>query len=174
VTASTAPGWRIPDLVPVAREIFDRVLGAAQHQKQILREDVDVAADQLLDVRIDGGRVTTAGFRANVDVALRYIESWLQGTGAAAINDLMEDAATAEIARSQLWQWRRHSVTLEDGSVATADLCRTVRAEALARLTEPDRVRDHRFDDAAAILDRLVLDDEFHPFLTLLAYPLLD
>ena len=97
-----------PDLVPVAGEVFDRVLGDRPHQKDRQRDDVRVAAGDLLDVSVPGGRVTEAGVRQNVSVGLRYLDAWLGGNGAAAIDNLMEDAATAEISRSQLWQWRHH------------------------------------------------------------------
>ena len=106
-----------PDLVPLATEIFDAVLGAAPNQKDRLRDEVAVSADQLLDFTVAGGAVTVAGVRANVRVALAYLDSWLRGTGAAAIDNLMEDAATAEISRSQLWHWITRSVVLDDGSV---------------------------------------------------------
>ena len=95
-----------PDLVPVAIEVFDRVLGDRPNQKERLREEVSVGAAELLDLRVPGGAVTEAGIRANVRVALAYLDSWLRGVGAAAIDNLMEDAATAEISRSQLWHWR--------------------------------------------------------------------
>ncbi len=111
-----------PDLVPVALEPFDRTLGDAPNQKDRLREDVSVEPRQLLDVRVDGGAVTEAGVRTNVAVALQYLDAWLGGNGAAAINHLMEDAATAEISRSQLWQWRRHAVPLDDGRPFSDDL----------------------------------------------------
>ena len=99
-----------PDLVPVAAEIFDRVLGDRPNQKDRLREEVAVGADDLLDLTVPGGAVTEAGVRANVRVALAYLDSWLRGVGAAAIDNLMEDAATAEISRSQLWLWRTRGI----------------------------------------------------------------
>ena len=101
-----------PDLVPVAMEIFDRVLGERPNQKERLREEVSVGAAELLDLRVPGGAVTEAGIRANIRVALAYLDSWLRGVGAAAIDNLMEDAATAEISRSQLWHWRTRGVAL--------------------------------------------------------------
>ncbi|MGH3112919.1 MAG: malate synthase A, partial [Gaiellaceae bacterium] len=97
-----------PDLVPVATEEFDGVLGERPNQVERLREEVDVAAGDLLDVRVPEGEITDEGVRANASVGLRYLESWLRGTGAVAIDNLMEDAATAEISRSQIWQWLRH------------------------------------------------------------------
>src|SRR6187431_466761 len=110
-----------PDLVPVAGECFDAVLGDRPNQKERMREDVAVSAAQLLDLRVPGGAVTEAGIRANVRVALAYLDSWLRGVGAAAIDNLMEDAATAEIARSQLWLWRTRAVALADGRVFDTD-----------------------------------------------------
>jgi malate synthase len=122
---------------------------------------------------VDGGTISEAGYRANVSVALQYLDAWLSGNGAAAINNLMEDAATAEISRSQLWQWRTSGARLDDGREASADLYRAIREEELARLGGPTGGAG-RLGDAAALLDRLVLDDEFAEFLTLRAYGLLD
>jgi malate synthase len=160
-----------PDLVPLATEIFDGVLGDRPNQKDRLRDDVDVRAEQLVDLRIEGGRVTEAGIRANVSVALQYLDAWLGGNGAAAINNLMEDAATAEISRSQLWQWRATGTRLADGRTVTAELYRHIRQEELDALGGPET---RRLGEAAAILDDLVLDDNFADFLTLLAYPRLE
>ena len=160
-----------PDLVPLATEIFDGVLGSAPHQKQRLREEVEVSAGQLRDLRVAGGTVTEAGYRLNVSVAIQYLAAWLDGNGAAAINNLMEDAATAEICRSQLWQWRTTGTRLDDGREASADLYRAIRDEELARLGDS---AGPRVAEAAGLLDRLVLDDEFAEFLTLRAYGLLD
>ncbi len=160
-----------PDLVPVAREVFDRAFGARLDQKQRLREDVAVTAAQLVDVHIEGGRVTADGLRANVDVGLRYLDAWLRGHGAAAIHDLMEDVATAEIARSQLWQWRRHGVVLDDGGTIDGPM---LEAGIVAELEALGGRGAGRSGDAADLLRRLVLDDAFTDFLTLPAYPLLD
>jgi malate synthase len=153
-----------PDLVPVATEIFDAVLGNAPNQKTRLRADVSVTADKLLDLSVEGGSVTEAGIRANIRVALAYLDAWLRGTGAAAIDNLMEDAATAEIARSQLWLWRTRGLISVEQYAA-------IRDEELARL---GCVGEGRLKDAWDVLDHLVLDDEFAEFLTLRAYPLLD
>ncbi len=156
-----------PDLVPVAMEVFDGVLGAAPNQKHRLREDVSVSAADLLDLTVPGGMVTETGVRADVRVALAYLDSWLRGTGAAAIDNLMEDAATAEIARSQLWHWRTREIALPDGRVFDAALYGAIRDEEVARL---GGVGEGRLADAVALLDDLVLDDEFAEFLTLRAY----
>src|SRR6185436_15589835 len=123
-----------PDLVPVAKEVFDGVLGDRPNQKDRTRDEVAVAAEQLLDFTVDGGAVTVAGVRANIRVALAYLDSWLRGVGAAAIDNLMEDAATAEISRSQLWHWRTHGVVLADGRVFDEALYASIRDEELARL----------------------------------------
>jgi malate synthase len=132
---------------------------------------VSVNADQLLDLRVPGGAVTETGIRANVRVAVAYLDSWLQGVGAAAIDNLMEDAATAEISRSQLWLWRTRGVELADGRAFSAALYETVRDEELARL---GGAGEGRLAEAAGLLDRLVLDDDFAEFLTLRAYSSLD
>ena len=161
-----------PDLVPEAKAVFDRVLGDRPHQKDKLRADVRVTPDQLLDVRIEGGRVTANGLRTNVDVALQYLDAWLRGTGAVGIHNLMEDAATAEISRSQLWQWITHRVAMDGSGTMSAEAYRRVREEVVAelRLTATE---DSRLDDAAALLDELVLG-EWQDFLTLPGYKLLN
>ncbi|MEW5992037.1 MAG: malate synthase A [Chloroflexota bacterium] len=162
-----------PDLVPLATEVFDGVLGAAPHQKGRLRGDVAVTARQLRDVRVEGGRVTEAGARLNVSVALQYLDAWLGGNGAAAINNLMEDAATAEISRSQLWQWRVTGAPLDDGRPLTADRYRAIRDEELASIRGQGADAGH-LAAAADLLDALVLARDFEPFLTPRAYVLLD
>jgi len=160
-----------PDLVPVAREVFDAALGNRPNQKDRSPSVAPEAAD-LLRTAIDDGRVTEAGVRTNVTVALQYLASWLDGNGAAAINNLMEDAATAEISRSQLWQWRVNGVPLDDGRPMSAELYRAIRDEEISRLQSS--AAGFRWTDAAALLDDLVLADQFAEFLTLAAYPLLD
>ena len=160
-----------PDLVPVAREIFDRVLGDRPNQKDKVRSDVDTTAAELLDFRVEGGRITEDGVRSNISIALQYLDAWLQGQGAVGIRNLMEDAATAEISRSQLWQWIRHGATLEDGRRITPELYRQLRDEELSALGGPGQ---GRLSDAAKILDSLVLSRDFVPFLTSEAYEYLD
>jgi len=145
-----------PDLVPVATEIFDGVLGTRENQVDRQREDVRVTADDLLDFEIPGAEVTEAGLHTNVSVGVRYLHSWLNGVGAAAIDNLMEDAATAEISRSQVWQWVRHGRFGRD----------RVRAEV-------DSMRDG-MEPAAELFERVALDEDFVEFLTLPAYELLD
>jgi malate synthase len=151
--------------------VFDRVLGDRPNQKDRLRGDVAVSATELLDVAIPGGAVTEAGVRQNVSVGLRYLDAWLRGNGAAAIDNLMEDAATAEISRSQLWQWRHHRIPLADGQPVTAELYAAIRDDELARYGGR---ASGRLGEAADLLDRLVLSDDFAEFLTLDAYRLLD
>jgi malate synthase len=152
-----------PDLVPVAREVFQRKLGGRPNQKDRQREEVRVQAADLLSPDVPGGTVTEAGVRGNISVALQYLSAWLQGSGAVAIYNLMEDVATAEISRAQLWQWIQRGVALEDGERVTAELYRRLRDEELASLGEGSR-------DAAEILDSLVLEQRFTEFLTIPAY----
>jgi malate synthase len=151
-----------PDLVPVATEVFDSVLGDRPNQVERQRDDVFVRAGDLLDVQVPGGEVSEAGITSNVSVGLQYLESWLRGVGAAAIYNLMEDAATAEISRAQIWQWLRH------GKAERGQLDEIEGAE-LARLTS-----DGRWDEARAVFDQVALGDEFVDFLTLPAYDHLD
>ena len=161
-----------PDLVPVAGAVFDEVLGDKPHQKGVRRTSTPVSADQLIDATVPGGAVTEGGVRMNVEVALLYIESWLRGNGAVAIHNLMEDAATAEISRTQLWQWIRHGAGIDGAGVMTREYYQRVRAEELARLqTGADAVS--RITDAAALLDALVLG-EFEEFLTVIGYRVLE
>jgi malate synthase len=158
-----------PDLVPVVQEVFDKVLRDRPHQKDRQREDVRVTGRELLDVRVPGGRITEAGVRSDVSVALQYLEAWLRGSGAVAINNMMEDTATAEIARAQLWQWIKHKVRTEEGSPVTLERVRTMLSEELARLEE-GAVEETRLADAAQVLESLVAAREFPEFLTLGAY----
>src|SRR4029453_19144068 len=123
-----------PDLVPVCREVFDGVLGDRPNQLDRSREDVTVTAEQLLDVAATPGRVAAEGLRNDVSVGLQYLEAWLRGSGAVGINNLMEDAATAEIARSQVWQWIHNAVRLEDGTEITADLVGRIEDEELVKI----------------------------------------
>jgi malate synthase len=161
-----------PDLVPLATEVFDGVLGDRPNQKDRLRPEVHVGAADLLDFAVPGGRVSEAGVRLNVSVALQYLDAWLAGNGAAAINNLMEDAATAEISRSQLWQWRVGGARMDDGRFVTGGLYTAIRDEELAALGGPAG-GNGRLADAADLLDGLVLDDEFTEFLTIPAGALL-
>ncbi|HEY9477818.1 MAG TPA: malate synthase A [Microbacteriaceae bacterium] len=154
-----------PDLIETARTEFDAVLGGRAHQLDRMRDDVHVTRDQLLDIRGAGGSVTYAGLRSNVRVAVRYIESWLRGVGAAAIDNLMEDAATAEISRSQIWQWIEHGTTTEDGTTITGDV-----VEGILSAHPFSRFEGDRFDDAIDVFRSVALQEDFPTFLTLSAY----
>lgn len=160
-----------PDLVPTAMEVFNAKLGTVPHQKHRLREDVQVTAAQLGKVGVPEGKITEAGMRLNINVALQYLDAWLQGNGAAAIYNLMEDTATAEISRAQLWQWIKNEAHLEDGRTITRALYAEMRTEEQHKLGLP---RGSRLLDAALILDKLVMRDEFIEFLTFPAYTYLD
>ncbi len=162
-----------PGLEPVAREAFEEVLGARANQKDRVREDVHVGADDLLSIPETPGEITPGGIRQNVSVALQYMDAWLGGWGAAAINNLMEDAATAEISRSQLWQWLHNGAELADGSRMTPALYDEVRKDELSKLRDAGR-DGGQLGQAAELLDSLVLDDEFTGFLTLPGYERLD
>jgi malate synthase len=169
-----------PDLVPVATEAFDQVLADRPNQRDARQAEAPLGAElpddphELLAFDVPDARVTEPGVRLNVAVGLQYLNSWLQGIGAAAINDLMEDAATAEISRSQLWQWRIRGSRLEDGSTFDAARYQSIHDEELWRLVDGCTNQDRsRFREAADLLDQLVLADEIPEFLTPEAYPLL-
>jgi malate synthase len=159
-----------PDLVPVATAIFDEVLAERPNQLTRLRDEVSVSASELLDVAATPGEVTEAGLRTNVNVGILYLESWLRGTGAAAIYNLMEDAATAEISRSQVWQWVRH------GRFTRSDVERVMdeEIEKIRELVGPEAFEGGRFAEARQVFEQVALADEFVDFLTLPAYELLD
>ncbi|MER6507173.1 malate synthase A [Nonomuraea sp. NPDC001636] len=160
-----------PDLVPVCREVFDGVLGARPNQLDRLREDVRVSAADLLSVSETPGEITETGLRNNVDVALRYLAAWMGGLGAVAIHNLMEDAATAEISRSQIWQWIHNDITLADtGEQVTKELVERIIAEELARISAEPGYDERLFGQATALFKEVALDDDFAEFLTLPAY----
>ncbi|MEU4682692.1 malate synthase A [Streptomyces xinghaiensis] len=166
-----------PDLVPVARESFDTVLGDRPHQKDRLREDVRVSAADLLAVDTLEAEPTHDGLLNAVRVGLRYIESWLRGTGAVAIFNLMEDAATAEISRSQIWQWVDAGVEFENGEKATGELVRRIAAGELAAIREEvgeESFAAGEWQRAHDLLLRVSLNERFEDFLTVPAYELLD
>jgi malate synthase len=156
--------------VEVCRTEFDRVLGERDNQLEHLRDDVSVSAADLLAVARTPGEITEAGLRNDVSVGLRYLASWLEGLGAVAIFNLMEDAATAEIARSQLWQWVHNDVSLAGGPAVTAPLVRQVVREEMDRLGADQP----RFVKARELFEQVALADEFVEFLTLPAYEELD
>jgi malate synthase len=151
-----------PGLVPVAREAFASL--AASHQLAVTRDDVRVTAQDLLTV--PEGEITEQGLRTNVDVGIQYLESWLRGVGCVPIYNLMEDAATAEISRSQIWQWVRHGARLSDGRVVTQELVAAITAEEL----EKKKAKNGKFDLAATLFAQLMTGSEFAEFLTLVAY----
>ena len=155
-----------PDLIPAAQAEFDAVLGTRPNQIDRQRDDVEVTAAQLIDLRI-GRPITEKGVRDNVSVAIRYIEAWLRGLGAVALDDLMEDAATAEISRSQVWQWIHQDRRTEDGTPITREYVEGLIAQILAEVPRHDA---DRFDDAAEVFRDVALGDEFPAFLTLGAY----
>jgi malate synthase len=160
----------------VATEIFDATLGDRSNQLEVTREDVSVAEADLLSVASTGGAVTEAGIRTNVNVGVRYIASWLTGTGAAAIDNLMEDAATAEISRSQVWQWIRHGVRMDDGREVTADLAAAILNEETDRLRAAlgDDFEPARIPEARELFERVALSREFVEFLTIPALERID
>ncbi|MFV1987849.1 MAG: malate synthase A [Gemmatimonadota bacterium] len=152
-------------LVPLARAAFGSVLGADAHHKDRYREDVRVGAYDLIALGDTGGRITRVGMELNVNVALQYMTSWLRGKGAVAIYNVVEDAATAEISRAQLWQWIRHRVPLDDGSLATPELYAEIREHERRRLERRIGNQDGRLDAAVRWLDRLVLGDSCPQFM---------
>lgn len=162
-----------PDLVPTVREVFDAVLGTKPHQKERLREDVNVTAAQLIDFTVPHGTITENGLRNNISVALQYIEAWLRGSGAVAIYNLMEDTATAEIARAQVWQWLHHHATLDDGRPITLELYRRLLDEEIEKIKTmwgPENVAKSRLAEATRIFDQVATGEPFVDFLTWVAY----
>jgi len=159
-----------PGLVPVCETAFDARLGSAPHQLDVRREDVTVTAADLLDIASAGAVVTEAGLRNNITVALRYIDEWLRGTGAVAIFNLMEDAATAEIARCQVWQWLRHGIRLDDGRPVTRDLVERLLAEEFAAVRDERGDTPNRLDEAREVFTATALAEELPEFLTTIAY----
>src|SRR6185369_14619083 len=147
------------------------------NQIQRQRPEVAVSASQLLDLRVPGGQMTEAGLRLDVSVGIQYIESWLRGVGAAAIFNLMEDAATAEISRSQVWQWIHHGATLADGAQVTREMVRQIEDEELAKIRESlgeATFAKGRFDEARALFEEVALSEQYLEFLTLPAYGHID
>ena len=166
-----------PGLVPVAMAEFDAVLGENPNQIDRQRTDVEPDAAALLDTYVPGGRITLDGIRTNVSVGIRYLASWLTGTGAAAIDNLMEDAATAEISRSQIWQWVTHSARTADGQLVDADLVRRVADEVVAEIAErvgPEAFQKGRYEEARRLFEEVALSEQFVEFLTIPAYDLID
>jgi malate synthase len=167
-----------PDLVTICRQAFDEVLGSRPNQVERLRPEVAVSAADLLNVAGTPGQVTEAGLRSDITVCLQYMEAWLRGQGAVALFNLMEDVATAEIARSQVWQWVHNQTQMSDGRQVTADLVRLIADDEIKALR--DRPEDigalsaRRWDDARRVFEKVALDDDYVEFLTFETYPLID
>jgi len=162
-----------PDLVPVAQEVFDAKLGQSPNQLDRQRPEVHVTAEQLLSAKQTPGQVTEAGVRNNVSVGIQYLESWLRGGGAVAINNLMEDAATAEISRSQIWQWVHNGVSTAEGTPITSDWVRQVETEELEKVRAAIGAEVYdggEFEQARELFEQVALADDFVEFLTLPAY----
>jgi malate synthase len=161
-----------PDLVPICREVFDSVLGDKPNQLDKQRDDVNVTAADLLAADQTPGETTLEGLRQNIDVGLQYMQAWLGGNGAAAIHNLMEDAATAEISRSQIWQWAHNGVRLDTGEVVDRQLVDRLVDEEYAKLREQlgDAFDTGHWQLARELFVRTALDDDFADFLTLPAY----
>jgi malate synthase len=161
-----------PGMVAVCTEVFDAVLGDRPNQVDNTREDVSVSAEQLLDVASTPGSVTEAGLRGNISVGIRYLESWLRGSGAVGINNMMEDAATAEISRSQVWQWLHNDLALDDGQTVTRDLVGRLIEEEMSAIRDQagDAFDGGRWDDARSLFTEMALAEDFEDFLTIPAY----
>jgi malate synthase len=161
-----------PDLVPICKEVFDGVLGSNPNQLGKLREDVSVTAEDLLAVSKTPGVITEAGLRNDISVALQYLANWLAGNGAVAIFNLMEDAATAEISRSQVWQWIHNDVALDDGPVVTRELVERLIDEELVKIRAAagDEFDAAQYGQAVALFTEVALADTFADFLTIPAY----
>ncbi len=161
-----------PDLVPICREIFDGVLGSKPNQLDRLRDEVSVSAADLLAVAKTPGTITEGGLRNDISVGIQYLASWLGGNGAVGIYNLMEDAATAEIARSQVWQWLHNDVLLEDGPKVTRERVEQMIDEELADIREQlgDAFDAERLGQATALFTEVALADNYVEFLTIPAY----
>ena len=164
-----------PGLVPVALEVFNREMPTANQIYTTKQQKIEVNAKDLLEV--PGGTITEDGVRVNINVGIQYVASWLSGRGAAPIHNLMEDAATAEISRAQLWQWIRHPKgVLQDGRKVTVELYERYKVEELEKIKQEigeQAYEDGRFTEAVELFDQLILNDEFTEFLTLPGYEIL-
>jgi malate synthase len=161
-----------PDLVPVCKEVFDEVLKDKPNQLDKQRPDVSVTAEDLLAVAKTPGEITEAGLRNNISVALQYLAAWLGGNGAVAIFNLMEDAATSEISRSQIWQWVHNDIALDDGQLVTKDLVERLIDEELVKIRAAagEAFDAERYGQATALFTEVALADSFADFLTIPAY----
>ncbi len=162
-----------PDLVDVARREFDRVLGEKPNQIERKRDDVRITASDLLDLDFEGS-VSMDGIRTNISVGIRYLVAWLSGTGAAAIDNLMEDVATAEISRSQIWQWARHGVVTTEGIAVSEPLVREIASDVVSVIEATTEVDVELLNAARKVFEDVALGPEFTEFLTLPAYELID
>lgn len=163
-----------PGLVPVAKDIFDANM-KRPNQIDIKREDVEISPADLL--KVPPGEITAHGLRVNIDVGIQYLESWLRGSGCVPIYNLMEDAATAEISRAQVWQWVNHQAQMSDGTRITPDLVRQTISDELAKLRErfgPTRFDSGKFDLAGRLFEQMMTSSEFTDFMPLMAYDCLD
>ena len=166
-----------PDLVSICKDAFDAVLGARPNQIERRRDDVQVSAADLLAAASTPGEITEGGLRNDVTVCLQYLEAWLRGQGAVAVLGLMEDVATAEVSRSQIWQWIRGGVELSDGTTVTRELVARIADDELAQLQERGAAGDaptRRWADARNVFDRIALTDDYIEFLTFATLPLID
>lgn len=167
-----------PDLVPIALEIFKNFMQNRLNQKERLREDVKIHADELLDFRIPGGKITEQGLRQNINVGLQYLEAWLRGQGAVALYNLMEDTATVEISRAQIWQWiHQPNGLLNDGRKVDIDLVNDIIEEELQKIKisiGQERFEGSKFELAKKIFQKLLNNNQFEEFLTLIAYKYLE
>ena len=165
-----------PGLVQLVHDLFEEVTGGADHQKHIMREDVTATDADIVNFTIEGGVVTETGLRKNLNVGILYIESWLSGVGAAALYNLMEDAATAEISRSQVWQWVNHpEAALTDRRAISAELVQSMIPEEMTKIQQlvgDERFNSGRFAEAAELMETLSVG-EYIDFLTLPAYELI-
>ncbi|GAA1347273.1 malate synthase A [Arthrobacter roseus] len=163
-----------PDLVPICQEVFDAVLGDKPNQVDRQRDGVEVTAEQLLDVTTAPGKVTEEGLRSNLYVAVSYVAVWLSGNGAVAIHNLMEDAATAEISRSQVWQQIRNKVELDTGKTVTPELVTEILGEETEKLRGEvgDEAFAKYYEPASRLIANICLSEDYTDFLTLPAYEL--
>jgi malate synthase len=162
-----------PGMVEVCREAFDVVLEDAPNQLHRPLSDVRIEAAQLLDVASANGQVTEIGLRNNISVGIQYLESWLRGFGAVGINNLMEDAATAEISRSQVWQWLHTGITLAEGEKVTSELITRIIDEEMSEISQrlsADSITSGRWTDAREMFEHMVISEYYPEFLTLPAY----
>ena len=163
-----------PGLIPIAKEPFDKLLGDKPHQKDRLREDVNVTEKELMDLHVPDGEITESGLRINISIALQYLDSWLQGRGAVGIFNLMEDAATAEISRAQLWQWLHHpDAVLNDERKITPQLYLSILPQEVQKIKElygEEFFEKSKIKLAKKLFDKLATDKAFAEFLTLDAY----